>query len=257
MSDLLHVTVPYARLRETLPLLVEKKLQPEVAFSGPELDSLDTGFLREAGETLRASGIDITVHGPYHDLNPGALEPMVRRVTRKRFGQTLAAASTLGASLVVFHPGFDPWKYGGQDHIWVESNLKFWPPLLDLAADSGCLMALENIFEEVPSTLKELLTRLDSPWLGHCFDVGHWHLFGRVSLAEWFSALGPRLIHLHLHDNFGKRDEHLPVGEGRIDFATLFRLTGELPAEPSLTLEAHDQEAMLRSLSRVSSLLGR
>ncbi len=256
MSDRLHVTVPYGRLREFLPLLLEKKLQPEVAFGGPELDRLDTSFLRDVGETLQDSGLGITVHGPYHDLNPGALEPLVHRVTRQRFIQTLAAAATLRASLVVFHPGFDPWKYGGQDDLWVKRNLEFWPPLLEQAAEAGCPMALENIFEEAPITLRELLTRLDSPWLGHCFDVGHWNLFGRVSLAEWISALGPRLFHLHLHDNWGSRDEHLPVGEGGVDFATLFRLTGELAAEPSLTLEARGPEAMLRSLSRVASLLG-
>jgi sugar phosphate isomerase/epimerase len=257
MVDRLHVHVPYARLRETLPLLLEKNLQPEVAFRGPDLDHLNRRFLESTGETLRSADLDITVHGPFHDLNPGALEPLVWQVTLERFRQTLGAARALGAGLVVFHPGFDPWKYGGQDHLWVERSLEFWPPLLELAADSGCIMALENIFEEFPYTLADLLARLDSPLLGHCFDIGHWNLFGRVSLAEWFAALGPRLLHLHLHDNFGTRDDHLPVGEGRIDFATLFCLAGELSSEPRLTLEAHDREGMLRSLSRVSSFLGR
>jgi sugar phosphate isomerase/epimerase len=112
-------------------------------------------------------------------------------------------------------------------------------------------MALENIFEVRTETLVALLDSIDSQLLGHCFDIGHWHLFAEASLAEWFGALGPRLVHLHLHDNFGKHDEHLPVGEGGIDFASLFSLIATLPQRPTMTLEAHSQEALLRSMNGI------
>ncbi len=62
------------------------------------------------------------------------------------------------------------------------------------------------------------LDEIDSEWFGHCFDAGHWQLFGRLNMAEWLDAIGPRLFHLHLHDNHGSADEHLPVGDGIIDF---------------------------------------
>jgi sugar phosphate isomerase/epimerase len=32
-------------------------------------------------------------------------------------------------------------------------------------------------------------------------------------------AFGPRLQHIHLHDNHGEKDEHLEVGKGAIRFA--------------------------------------
>jgi sugar phosphate isomerase/epimerase len=255
MSERLHVHVPVAQLISALPLLLERRLQPEVAFKGPDLDMLSPQHLRDAGSRLAGAGLKVTIHAPFADLNPGALEPLVFEATRRRFFQTLEAADRLGARLVVFHPGYEWWKYGGLDHLWLNQNLRFWPPLLKKAAEQNCTMALENIFEKDTGTLSDLLSALDTPWLGHCFDIGHWNLFSEVSLADWFDVLGSRLVHLHLHDNRGKADDHLPVGEGNIDFDALFRLIPGLPAKPTMTLEAHTRANLLRSLAGVAPFL--
>ena len=126
-----------------------------------------------------------------------------------------------------------------------------------VARQAGIKIAVENIFETVPATLVALFQAFPQADFGHCFDVGHWQLFADTSLADWFAALGPRLLHLHLHDNHGAADDHLPVGEGVIDFAALFSLVRNLPRTPSMTLEAHDQEALQRSLVAVAPFLRR
>lgn len=247
MLNLLHVHVPFTQLQDNLPFLLERRLQPEIAIKGPDLDLVSPVQLRQLAQQLSASGLACTIHAPFMDLNPGALEPLVFAATQQRFTQTLDMAETLGARLIVFHPGYDPWKYGGQDHLWLEQNLRFWPPLLARAAQFDCILALENIFEVRPDTLFELLVQIHSPFFGHCFDIGHWNLFSVTTLNDWFAVLGSRMVHLHLHDNFGKRDDHLPIGEGNIDFSTLFSLLGVLPLSPSITLESHSQSTLLRS----------
>lgn len=254
-TELLHGHIPYARLASALDTLRQWRLAPEVAFQGPELDGLDEKELLDAGQRLAASGLEVTVHAPFFDLNPGSPEPLVVEATRRRCRQTLAAARALGARLAVFHPGYEHWRYGGRSERWLEKSLAFWPPLIEEAAAQGCLLALENIFERAPDTLQALLEGLDSPWLGHCFDVGHWRLFSRVGLEEWFDALGSRTLHLHLHDNHGQSDAHLPVGEGDIDFAALLRLRRTLAPQASMTLEAHSPEALSRSLAALRRLL--
>jgi len=254
MPEQLHVHIPWGRLESSLPMLLTRRLQPEIAFSGPDLDSLDSGKLAAIGAQLAAANLAVSVHAPFHDLNPGALEPLVQEATRKRLRQSISAAAALGGRVLVCHPGYEFWKYGGRDHLWLEQSLLFWPRLIELAAESGIVVALENIFETRPHTLLDLLTELDTPWLGHCFDVGHWRLFGGTPMDEWFASLGPHLVHLHLHDNRGDRDDHLPVGEGDIDFALLAELVGKLPQRPSMTLEAHSEEALLRSLEGVRSI---
>ena len=185
MSDRLHVTVPYGRLRRISPLASGEEASTGGRLWGsgarPPRHELPEGRRRDPCRT-RVSASPSTA--PITTSTPGPWNPWC-------IGSPGSASPDPGrrrdpeSPLVVFHPGFDPWKYGGQDDLWVKRNLEFWPPLLEQAAEAGCPMALENIFEEAPITLRELLTRLDSPWLGHCFDVGHWNLFGRVSLAEW------------------------------------------------------------------------
>lgn len=255
MRNNLHVHVPFAQLQAYIPFLLERRLQPEISFKGPDLDQLSHVQLRQLGRQLSAFGLACTIHAPFMDLNPGALEPLVFAATQRRYMQTLDAAESIGARLIVFHPGYDPWKYSGQDHLWLEQNLLFWPSLLARAAQIGCTLALENIFENDPYTLNDLLTQIGSVFLGHCFDVGHWNLFTKVNLGEWFAALGPHMVHVHLHDNFGKRDDHLPVGEGNVNFPALFALLAALPHSPSMTLEAHSQLALLRSWKGLSRFL--
>jgi len=53
--------------------------------------------------------------------------------------------------------------------------------------------------------------------LGVVFDIGHSHLLGEKADDEVYHY-GELLKHLHLHDNHGTVDEHLPIGEGNIDF---------------------------------------
>lgn len=246
-----HGRLP-ARLLETeLGFFLQHRIAPEIAFSWRELDELSSDRMWAMGRELAAAELAVTVHAPFHDLNPGALDPLVTAVTRKRIEQSLSAAGCLGARLMVVHPGFDRWRYQGQEHLWLEASASFWEPLLPQAADQNCLLALENIFDHQPDPLATLLDQLNSPWLSHCFDIGHWQLFSRTPLAEWFNRLGPHTAHLHLHDNHGDADEHLPVGAGKIDFGELFRLVQTLPKRPSMTCEALGHQDLLTSLAAV------
>ncbi len=254
MCELLHVHFPFRHRSRYLPFILEHHLQPEIALVAGDFAGSDAP-LKALGKTLKQAGLRCTVHAPFMDLNPGAVDPAVQKITRHRFDQSLDAAALLGARVVVFHPGYDRWRYGGQQRLWIDQNLEFWPPLLKKAERLGIRMALENIFEEQPDTLVELLEAIDSPWLGHCFDCGHWNLFSTVALEDWLEALGERLIHLHLHDNRGERDAHLPIGEGDIPFQRLFEYLRTLKRPPTMTLEAHDPEDALTSLAAASALL--
>jgi len=250
-----HVHLPWRNCDTYLPFILEHGLHPEIAFKGPDLDTLDLVTLENTARKLSEAGLAVTVHAPFADLNPGALEPLVYEATERRYMQAIKAAEALGAYVIVYHPGYDRWKYSGNDHLWHEQNLRFWPSLITYAETIGCRIALENIYEHRPDTLAKLLNEIDSPSFGHCFDVGHWNLFSESTMETWFDALGSRTIHLHLHDNHGRSDEHLPVCEGEIDFDELFTHVRTFPAPPSMTLEAHDPQAILRSLKGVSPYL--
>ena len=51
---------------------------------------------------------------------------------------------------------------------------------------------------------------------------------GEVSLDEWLVPLKERIKEFHIHDNHGKSDEHLPVGQGLFPFRDLKRFLGPM-----------------------------
>lgn len=250
----LQAHLPWGRRHEFLSRILDLGLAPEVAFKGPDLDDLLPEELAATARLIAATGRRPTVHAPFFDLSPGAMEPLVRRLTQERLTQALRAAGQLGAHLMVVHPGYDRWRYPKLAAVWTDYAAETFAPLLELAKHFNCRLALENIYEETPETLTALVDRLDSPWFGHCFDIGHWRLFGKEQQGPWLTKIVPRLLHLHLHDNLGQNDDHLPIGEGVIDFAPLCRMLAGLAVLPSITLEAHNPDELQRSLDNLNRL---
>lgn len=252
--DLLHAHLPWLRCGEFLPRILDLGLAPEMAFKGPDLDTLSPGEIASVTRRLVTAGRRPTVHAPFFDLSPGAIEPRVRQITLERLSQALQAAGDLGAHLMVVHPGYDRWRYPNLAATWLDHATATFAPLVTLAEQLDCRLALENIYEEQSATLTSLAERLATPWFGHCFDIGHWQLFGKEPQDAWLKCITPRLLHLHLHDNHGQNDDHLPVGEGTIDFTPVRRLVPTLSAPPSITLEAHNPDDLQRSLANLNTL---
>ena len=251
MSNRLFAHIPYHFLRENLSLIVERRINPEVFLPGEVLDTLIPEELEAIAAGLEENGLRATMHGPFMDLNPGSVEPFLREATLHRFRQALDAAAILRPRVMVLHPGYDKWRYGGSQDAWLKHSVDSWRNVLDRAEKIGCVIAVENIFEEEPSTLRALLEMFDSPLLRHCFDVGHWNMFKKVGMEEWFAELGPFIAETHIHDNFGVKDDHAPLGEGNIDFELFFSLMERYAPDAAWTIEAHSREALERSLVNI------
>jgi len=228
-------------------------LFPEIYLPGDVLDSLDDRMLN-AMLRWKEEGKDLTFHAPFIDLSPGGLDPRVIEVTRYRFSQVMDLAEKVHPSQVLFHPGFDNWRFAFREELWIENSLKIWSELLDRAARSRTRILLENVFDPTPDHLRKLRDRLGGG-LGFCLDTGHLNLFSEVALVQWLDVFGDELLELHLHDNDGCRDLHLPVGEGNFDFAALCRHVESKELEPVVVLEHHSRQETRRSLINFQRLL--
>jgi sugar phosphate isomerase/epimerase len=86
------------------------------------------------------------------------------------------------------------------------------------AIEHGVIAALENM-PRMPVTTctgpAELLSLVDGTSLGICFDIGHAHTNGNI---DDFVKHVSRFSNVHIHDNDGTSDQHLTIGEGKIDF---------------------------------------
>ncbi len=197
----------------------------------------------------------LTVHGPFMDLSPGAVDPLIRRVTMERFSQTLNIAGLLGAGNVVFHSGYEKWKYEHRTELWLENSLRIWEPVVAQAEAKGLTISIENIFEEEPKNLRMLAEAVNSGNFGLCFDAGHFNLFSTISLKQWLSIVSPYLLELHLHDNDGTRDSHLPPGKGVFDFKALFDNLESFNADNFIvTVETHSIDDVRESIRFISAV---
>lgn len=255
MKSNIHAHVPYGRLAEHLEFAIAHRIHPEVHFNADALDHLVYEELASLAEALHSAGLSTTIHAPFIDLNPGAIDAGIREATRRRIKQVMGTAELLKPKVIVVHPGYDDLHYGENRLVWLKNSIDFWREFVPMARQCGTILAVENIYEKEPSTIKALLDAVDDPAFRHCFDVGHWNMFATVTLEEWFSELGDYVVESHIHDNHGKSDEHLPVGEGAIDFSRYFPLLNRYAPDAVWTLEAHNTEHLQRALKNIKNYL--
>lgn len=247
-----HINVPYDVLENYLPFIKQEKSNLEIYFGSIRFSSIKKNDIIKLKNKLDYSP-QLTIHAPYMDLSPGAVDPGVREITTKRFSDVLGFAEILEPEVVVFHSGYEKWKYGNRVDIWLEGSLKTWVPLNERASDMGVKIAIENIFEDEPVHLKLLMEEVKSKNFGLCFDTGHFNLFSKIPLSDWLKLIKPYIIELHLHDNTKTSDNHSAIGDGNFDFRTLFR---ELRGRNCVyTIEAHTVEDVRKSIERLKSLL--
>lgn len=258
MKHQLFVNVPLARLSQALDMFPALGVGAEIYTPAPALpQSDDLSALMPLVERMRDLQLPCTMHGPFIDLSPGGFDPQVVDATRLRFQQALKLAKELHPRVVVFHSGYDRWKYALNMSMWLENSRRFWEPLVDEAEKVDTYIAVENIFETSPIGLKMLMDAIDSPRFGCCFDIGHWNLFGTVDLNEWLSLLGERIFSFHLHDNRGSFDDHLVPGDGLIDFAAFKKEVSTLKIEPrAYTFEPHNPADVTRGVTWLREFYG-
>jgi len=246
-----YVHIPYDRIGQYLTFIKQERLNLEIYFSSKTLDSINKGDIFYLKEQLDYSPL-LTIHAPFMDLSPGAIDSKVRTVTMERFSHVMEIAEDLKVKAVVFHSGFEKWKYSLRPDLWLEGSLMTWRPLLKKADSIGVKIAIENIFEDEPTNLKLLMQEMACSNFGICFDTGHLNLFSKVKLEDWMNALNPYIIELHLHDNNRTSDQHLPIGDGTFDFDRFFKLLENKNC--IYTLEAHNAEDAKKSIERLTTL---
>jgi len=246
------------RKPEYLDTIVSRGLHPELGLDATALDLLDQAWHRETADRLRSAGLSCTVHLPFFDLQPGALDSRILEATRSRLSQALDVASIYGPRLLIGHA----WYFENLHRVffptWLANSADTWEGLLRSWPGHPPLY-LENTFEPAPSPLTSLVETLAGRGLqsiGLCLDLGHWHCFAQGSLQHdldhWLDAFAPHLRHLHLHDNLGDRDRHLGLGQGSIPWDLLFAGLKARNLRPTMTLEPHSAEDLDHSLEFVA-----
>jgi sugar phosphate isomerase/epimerase len=209
-------------------------------------------------KTLNRNNLDVVVHtSPYLPIaNP---HQAVRDAARAELLNALDLACKLGSPLLTLH-------YLGRPKFFsVEKTVEIYARLLTAlvrAADGKDIaIALENspinrgevglfrkIFRQVPEARLLL-------------DVAHTHIHTAANLAGDFLAdpiLGNRLSHVHVSDNDGLSDLHVPLGSVRngINWPEMIRNLRTHPYDGRITLEVFSPDPDYLLVSRDKFLAG-
>jgi len=244
--------MPFHFLREKfLPTVLAERINPEVAINHRHLEDYSREDFREVGGKLQEAGLRVTVHAPFLDLRPGAIDPKIRRVTVDRIAEVLDLAGFFHPSSVVCHAAFDERYYLSGEEQWLHNSMETFRALLPRTEELACPLCIENVYETEPTMLRRLLDGVDSPFFRFCFDTGHFNVFSEAPMGSWIEAMTPYLGQLHIHDNQGIKDQHLPPGDGKFPFADLFAILKKRKLKPIITLETHSIENFRRAVEQI------
>ncbi|MBR3383218.1 MAG: sugar phosphate isomerase/epimerase [Clostridia bacterium] len=186
-----------------------------------------------------ADGIgSLWFHAPFAEISPCAIDPRVRELTALRYRQSAEAAAELGIRRLVIHGGYIPYVYFPES--FVAESVRFWKEFLR-DAPGDIVIALENVMEPSPDMLVEIVRETGDERLGLCLDVGHANCgYSEKPPLDWIAPMSPYLRHVHLHNNHGEKDEHLPLGNGSIPMEAVMERIRALCPGADFTIENMD-----------------
>ncbi len=200
----------------------------ELADSGHH--ALNPRLVERLQELMASYELRFSIHAPYADTNLAADDDLIREWILKRVRASIRFASELDARCVVVHPGWttatDRFMKG---RAW-ELNLRSLRWLLRYAEEYGVDMLIENVPDSMPYLLVSaedfqlFYEEMEQP-MGMVLDVAHANLNGEV--AEFTRRFGDRIRHVHVSDNDGESDQHLPIGDGGIDWERVMNMLRE------------------------------
>ena len=212
-------------------------------FMPPALN--ESGLFQICMDEYRNSNRVRSLHGAFIDVDPGSSDREAAEFSRRRCEESCEAALSLGAQNVVFHSSCLSFVRGLYFDLWVDRCASFYE---ELAEKYGLRIFIENSADVDPGPIRELMRRIPDQRVGVCLDLGHVN-FSRTPLEEWFDALGDRIGYLHLSDNKGLFDEHLPIGRGTVNWQRADAFWKSTDRTMPVTLEVGGMDGVRESLA--------
>ena len=242
----------------------------EVFATGSHFDYRDPRATDELAEWLADLRLDFhSMHAPIVDairdgkwvgsFSIAAGDDTRRQVAVAEALATLALATTIPFTYLVVHVGMPADKAGPGDNQ-PEAARRSVMEIVQAATKVRVRVALEVIPNSLSSpsalvrTIEEELEGID---VGVCLDYGHAHL--GTDVAEAAETLSGLLWTTHVHDNHGKRDEHLVPYSGTINWDEAMMTTQKIGYDGALIFEVGstgaDQGDVLRRTARARDRL--
>jgi len=250
----LYIHVPVAKLIGHLDEFLGLGVNGQIYISSEFIDNHSREETCLINSSFKRHGLIKTIHSPFMDLNPGSSDRKIREATQSRFMDTVEFADQFMAKSITFHSHFEPVFYKKYLERWIENSFEVWDKVVTAAEGKGINIHIENSIDQDPCAIIELLKR--HIYFGACFDVAHYNAF---SNEGWPASLNKyplgSIKEVHLSDNNGDEDSHMPLGEGKINFEGLFSEIHNRGEDPIYIIESHSRHDVVKSVEFISTFL--
>lgn len=193
---------------------------------------------------LARTGLVTSLHGAFIGNDPASGDTQIRAISRAKCEESCLLAHNLGADAVVFHSSCFPFLRGTYLEQWANICGAYYSALAEKYRLS---LLIENAADVDPTPLSELMKHC-SLQVGVCLDIGHAN-YSRCAPELWFDALGSNIRCLHLSDNYGSFDDHLPLGKGTVDWKKIDFLVRQVGTVDRMTLEVGNLDGVETSIA--------
>jgi sugar phosphate isomerase/epimerase len=247
----------------------------DISGSSPENfpETFDSARMKNLRIKLEEYSLGCGIHTASY-VNTGEIFSSIRKGVVDHFKEFIDLARGIGAGYLIIHCGV----YFRQFRARVEECLvRTLKEAASYAERWGVPLLIENM-NRIPQTpagkpwdlsfeqpeisylgitveeLGEIFAKVNSPMLGFALNVAHSHLLAG-GFVPFLKSFGDKLGNVQISDNNGITDEHLPVGEGTVDFISLVRELKKMGYQGTLSLSVA-KDRVLECKDRLEKILG-
>jgi len=227
------------------------------------LDYHDHEAVRRATCRIEQLGLETySFHAPFaENIDITSPDEGARNFALHQLLQAAEAAAILKVRYFVIHPGPEKAEIPENERFWrLENAVRAINQAWRRCQDLGVGLVLENmlphLFAGRTRDLLWILGALDSTKVGICLDTGHARL-GEDLLAVVHKLSG-HLWMVHASDNRGHYDDHLPPGDGTINWKPFLQHLNALHFNGTFIMEiagSADRQVTLDAARRGRSFL--
>lgn len=237
--------------------------EPALNLTGELAVTTDEAACRRLGDQIREAGLEVAslACGLFWEASYTSPEPADRARARDWTIAGLDRAQWLGTDVLLVVPGLvshfgRPTKmitgYGDALSLAYEALRDLAPR----AEERGVIIAIENVWNGFllsPVEMRDLIDRVNSPFVQAYFDVGNVLKFGFPQ--DWIDTLGRRIVRVHLKDfktAVGTIEGFCPLGDGDADWPAVIAALRWHGYEGPLTYEGPgDLSDISRRMDRI------
>ncbi|MCW4005954.1 MAG: sugar phosphate isomerase/epimerase [Candidatus Bathyarchaeota archaeon] len=190
------------------------------------IETFDAKRITNLKKLSKEYAVTVSLHTPF-SINPADRISMLRRANVAYLKRCVQVASDLAATHLTTHighcNGLPEWNWLRRQGL--EQLVLSLKETLSLCKEHDVVLALENVnpmpkdseFFYLGDNINDfefLFSQLPSRYLKMCLDTGHAHTAEGVT--TYIEKFKDKIVNVHFHDNNGKNDQHLNVGDGTI-----------------------------------------